>query len=31
VFLDDPDLITGLGFLVTASLLGPERPAEIKA
>lgn len=31
VFLDDPDLIAGLGFLVGAGLLAPGRPAEIRA
>jgi hypothetical protein len=31
VFLDDPDLVEGLGFLVLLGLLGPERPAEIRA
>lgn len=30
VYLDDPDLVNGLGFLVTLGLLGEERPAEIR-
>lgn len=30
VYLDDPDVIAGLGFLVALGLLTSERPAEIR-
>jgi hypothetical protein len=31
VFLDDPDLVNGLGYLVAQGHLGAERPAQILA
>jgi hypothetical protein len=31
VFLDDPDLVNGLGYLVAQGHLDPERPAQILA